>query len=109
MYEPARHVPLSPDPCDPAAIDVAVREIVEDALAQFDPEYFWPAHPLDDGVADGVTTLYFGAAGAIWALDRLHAGRDVHGRALWQDVISPGAPGQAPARQRAQAMSGTGW
>lgn len=76
MYEPARHVPVRPDPWDPAAAESAMHEIVEDALARFDPERFWPAHPLDDGVADGATTLYFGAAGAIWALDHLRAGRD---------------------------------
>ncbi len=76
MYEPARHVPLRADPWDPAAAELAVREIVEDALARFDPERFWPAHPLDDGVADGATTLYFGAAGAMWALAYLRAGHD---------------------------------
>lgn len=76
MYEPARHVPLRPDPWDPAAAELAVREIVEDALARFDPERSWPAHPLDEGVADGATTLYFGAAGAIWALGHLRVGRE---------------------------------
>lgn len=59
MYEPARHVPLRPDPWDAAAAETAVREIVEDAFARFDPERFWPAHPLDEGAADGATTLYF--------------------------------------------------
>jgi hypothetical protein len=36
----------------------------------------WPAHPLDDGVRDGSTTLYFGAAGVFWALRYLRHGVD---------------------------------
>jgi hypothetical protein len=71
MYEPARHLKLSPEPWDPAAARAAIREIVEDAHAAFDPERFWPAHPLDEHTREGATTIYLGAAGAIWALDYL--------------------------------------
>lgn len=72
MYEPARHVPLTRQPWDPAAARAAIGEIIDDAVAAFDAARFWPAHPLDDGVRDGSTTLYAGAAGTIWALDYLH-------------------------------------
>src|SRR5262249_51787527 len=34
-------------------------------------ERFWPAHPLDEGVRDGHTSFYFGAAGVIWGIDYL--------------------------------------
>ena len=34
-------------------------------------ERFWPAHPLDDGIGDGHTSFYFGAAGMIWRIDYL--------------------------------------
>jgi hypothetical protein len=44
---------------------------VADAVAAFDPHRFWPAHPLDDGLPDGHTSLYAGAVGVIWALDYL--------------------------------------
>src|SRR5205807_2114621 len=42
-----------------------------DALGHFDPERFWPAHPMEDGLPDGSTSLYCGATGVIWALQHL--------------------------------------
>jgi hypothetical protein len=48
----------------------AIREIVDDALAHFDPETLWPSHPLD-GVPHGLAGLYMGASGVILALDQL--------------------------------------
>jgi hypothetical protein len=71
VYEPSRHLPLSPAPWDPAAARAAIAEIVADAHARFSPERFWPAHPLDEHTREGATTIYLGAAGAIWALDHL--------------------------------------
>jgi hypothetical protein len=71
MHDAARHVPLRDEPWDPALAGAAIHEIVDDALARFDPEDFWPAHPLDDGARTGTTGLYFGAAGVLWALDHL--------------------------------------
>ena len=50
---------------------MAIDEIVADAITQFEPERLWPAHPFDDGLADGNASLYFGAIGVIWALDYL--------------------------------------
>ncbi len=71
MYDPARHIPLSPDPWDEDAARAAIAEIVEDALARFDEENFWLAHPREDHPVDGATQLYFGATGVLWALDYL--------------------------------------
>lgn len=79
MYDPARHVPLRPDPWDAVAARAALQEIIDDALSHFDPERFWPSHPLEDGLPDGATGLYFGATGVIWALDYLRRqGATVH-------------------------------
>lgn len=71
MFEPARHVPLRPLAWNESDADVAIGEIVADALAHFDARQFWPAHPSDDGVGDGNTSFYFGATGMIWGLDYL--------------------------------------
>ena len=73
MYQSTRHFPLRPEPWDEAGARAAIQEITADALAAFDPARFWPAHPMDDGVDDGHTGVYFGAAGTIWALDYLRA------------------------------------
>jgi Lanthionine synthetase C-like protein len=71
MAEATRHVALEPRIWDPAEAQTAIDEIVDDAYAQLDLARFWPAHPQDDGVQNGDTSLYIGAAGVIWALDHL--------------------------------------
>jgi hypothetical protein len=71
MIEPSRHVPLRPEPWEPRAAEQAIAEIAADALGAFDGAQLWPAHPLEDGVKDGHSSIYFGAAGVIWALEHL--------------------------------------
>jgi hypothetical protein len=38
-------------------VRAAIEEIATDAIAQFHPDTFWPAHPSDDGVGDGNTLM----------------------------------------------------
>jgi hypothetical protein len=54
-----RHRPLAHDAWSELAVRAAIEEIATDAIAHFDPDRFWPAHPSDDGVGDGdpVSTL----------------------------------------------------
>jgi hypothetical protein len=72
MITPGRHRPLVHDGWNETAARTVIENIVEDAIAQFHPDTFWPAHPSDDGVGDGDPSFYKGAAGVIWALDYLH-------------------------------------
>jgi hypothetical protein len=67
-----RHRPLAADPWNESSARAVIDEIATDAIAHFDADTFWPAHPSDDGVADGNPSFYFGATGVIWALDYLH-------------------------------------
>jgi len=71
MYDAARHAPLTTVDWNPGAARAAIAEIVADAVAAFDPERYWPAHPMDDGAPDGTTGAYLGAAGMVWGLDFL--------------------------------------
>jgi hypothetical protein len=71
MFDPRRHIALSPDAWDEEVARRAIGEIVDDALDCFDPDRFWPVHPLDEGAPEPSTSLYFGAAGMLLALDRL--------------------------------------
>ena len=71
MGETARHVPLRPLGWNAGEVSAAIEDIAADALAHFDDERFWPAHPLEDGLRDGTTSFYMGATGVIWALDYL--------------------------------------
>src|SRR4051812_43410723 len=67
-----RHRALTHDAWSELAARAAIEEIAADAIAQFDPDTFWPGHPSDDGVGDGNPSFYVGATGVIWALDYLH-------------------------------------
>ena len=71
MIEPARHLPLRPIRWTDAAAASAIEDIVADGLEHFDGSRFWPAHPLDEGVRDGHSSLYLGASGMIWGIDYL--------------------------------------
>src|SRR5215475_9102840 len=85
LFDPARHVATAPDAWDEGAARAAIRQIVDDALERFDPDGFWPAHPLDEAGHQPLTSVYFGAAGVLWALDHLRRagavefGQDFHG------------------------------
>jgi hypothetical protein len=71
MIDRARHVPLRPIAWNAAEAATAIEEIAADAIAHFDPQRFWRAHPQDDKLPDGNASLYIGATGVIWALDYL--------------------------------------
>lgn len=73
LFDPARHVPVSARPWDPGAARAAIGEIVADAVAAFDPEALWRSHPQEDGMPDGITGLYVGASGMLWALEFLRS------------------------------------
>lgn len=71
MIDQARHVPLRSIRWSESDAAAAIEDIVADGLDHFDAERFWPAHPLDEGIRDGHTSLYFGAAGMVWGLEYL--------------------------------------
>jgi hypothetical protein len=72
LHDPSRHEPLTTAPWSDDAANTGVRRIVADAIARFEPEALWPAHPLDDPKdAIPFCMVYFGAAGVVWALQRL--------------------------------------
>ena len=71
MIERLRHVPLRSTAWNAADAADAIEEIASEAMAHFHPDRFWPAHPLDEGIASGHTSFYCGATGMIWALDYL--------------------------------------
>lgn len=70
LFDPARHEALSVSVWDDGAARAAIKRIVSSALADFDAEQGWPAHPLDEPESPGQRfhSLYFGSGGVIWAL-----------------------------------------
>jgi hypothetical protein len=95
LHDPARHEALRSRAWDETRVRATIERIVGETLAAFSPDTLWPPHPADlnadDDPATPFTTLYFGAAGVVWALDYLDA------------VGAASAPSFAPHLARIQA------
>jgi lantibiotic modifying enzyme len=75
LYSPDEFEPLTDEPWDDERVRAAIRAIVADADAAFDPAGLWPANEWDAwGSTPPVKDLYCGAGGVIWALDALRRG-----------------------------------
>lgn len=72
LFDPARHEPLDTGLAwSEARAREAIHAIVRDSEQARMPDGGWPVHPLDEEGAvprGGFKSLYFGAAGVIWAL-----------------------------------------
>jgi len=72
LYRPELHEPLTERAWDDAWARDAIRSLVADADAAYDPASLWPAHDWDGWrAALPMKNLYVGAAGVAWALERL--------------------------------------
>jgi hypothetical protein len=72
LYDRALHEPLTETPWSEARVRDAIAELVADADAAYDPAQLWPAHEWDGFRAVlPLKNLYVGAAGVVWALERL--------------------------------------
>jgi hypothetical protein len=72
LHDPARHEALVPRAWNEAEARAAIEAIVAGTEARFDPDHYWPVHPLDrEGPEMVETPLYHGAAGVVWALHYL--------------------------------------
>ena len=69
LYDPARHEALTEAAWDEARARAAIEAISAEVEAAFDERTLWASHPLDDGGSGGTgdKSIYFGAAGVIWA------------------------------------------
>lgn len=77
LHEPDRHEALATLAWDAARARDAIARIVADCEDRFAPDRYWPLHPRDaepgDDAGPAATSLYFGAAGVMWALAYLEA------------------------------------
>jgi Lanthionine synthetase C-like protein len=72
LHDPAGFEPLVDEPWDDGRVRAAIRAIVADADAAFDPDGLWPAQEWDAWQAAlPLKNLYVGGAGVVWALDAL--------------------------------------
>ena len=83
LFDPTAHEPLTETEWDAARAEEEVAAIVAEAESA-GADGVWPNHPIDDDGGDldeGMTTLYLGAAGMIWALHQLGSSLDLAGPA----------------------------
>ena len=89
LFDPAAHEPLTQAAWSETSVREAVAAIAADAETAFDPERLWPPHPMDDlEESKQLTALYLGAAGVVWALDRLERVGAVELARDWTDVAA---------------------
>ena len=88
LFDPGRHESLHPVAWDAEAVHTEIQRIVADTENRFDPARLWAAHPRDRTPAEeasvGLTPLYHGACGVIWALHYLS---DRGGTTLQRDYL----------------------
>src|SRR3954471_24513876 len=104
LYSPDEFEPLTDEPWHDERVRAAIRTIVADADAAFDPVGLWPANESDAwGSIPSLKDLYCGAGGVIWALDALvhrgyaETGVDLAAAAGRTLELWPGAPDLAVA------------
>ena len=91
LFDPERHEPLCATRWSESAARDAIHAIVDDAHRSFSPDTLWPVHPRDadaDRPACPVASLYEGAAGVIWAMQRLGAQGAAAVGIDWSDTIT---------------------
>jgi hypothetical protein len=97
LFDPGAHEPLTRSGWDERRARSKIEQIVERTLEAYQPGRFWPRHPLDEygSASDCDKGLWIGAAGVLWALDRLDAGIGEAGvyDAFLSDPEFPGSTG----------------
>ncbi len=73
LFDPEVHEPLVDAVWDPLAVENAIRTITSEAEQALRGAEWWPVHPTEaePGDPDTFHGVYLGAAGVLWALDRL--------------------------------------
>ena len=120
LYRPDAFEPLTDEPWHRERVRDAIRAIVADADGGFDANELWPADAWDGWRTPlPLKSLYVGAAGVIWALDRLrergHAEAALELAAAarwtlerWRDAPDFMAGVELPAPPEASLLSGAG-
>ena len=89
LFSPQSHEPLTDQAWDEGTARAAIRQIAAGAEAGFDPQDLWRMHPLDDpnpAKRWEALGLSIGAAGVVWALDRLRREGLVDSTRDWAEV-----------------------
>lgn len=96
LFDPEEHEALTDSVWEERRARDAVAAICAAAIDAFEQDRFWPRSPLDEyGLpVERDRSLWIGAAGVLWALDRLGVGLDEAG--VYDSYLAdPEAPGSA--------------
>jgi lanthionine synthetase-like protein len=120
LYERGEFEPLVDEPWDEARVRDAIAAIVADTDAAFDADRLWPANEWDAYASTPpLKSLYCGAAGVVWALDKLRrkdlAETRVHlaaaltrARELWREAPDLGGMESLPSPPEPSLLCGEG-
>jgi len=74
LFDPVEHQPLDKRPWSESEARAVIAMLVDETVAAWHPQHWWPPHPDEDGVEDLAISephLYMGASGLVLALDFL--------------------------------------
>ena len=76
LFDPAEHEALTASTWDDTRARAGIDRIIARTVDAYEAQRFWPRNPLDDygQPAERDRSLWIGAAGVLWALERLGAG-----------------------------------
>jgi hypothetical protein len=103
LFDPVEHQPLDKRPWSESEARAVIAMLVDETVAAWHPQHWWPPHPDEDGVEDLAISephLYMGASGLVLALDSL-GGTDTKEPS---DSTLPALPKQLPAIFQATSL-----
>lgn len=71
LYDPNRHTQICTTPWSEEKIRSVIQDIFDRTVQHFDPINLWPKDPNEDTPVEILKTVYNGAAGALYALDKM--------------------------------------
>lgn len=69
LFEPTKHIKLSIIEWSKEKALNCIREIYSETLISMEPDKYWTASKDEDADIESNKTVYYGAAGTVWALD----------------------------------------
>ena len=71
IFDQDRHEPLLEATWNENLINEVIKDIFERTVSKYTEGDFWPTDPKEDSEASSNKSIYFGAAGALWALSNI--------------------------------------
>ncbi len=78
LFEPTKHETLTSAKWNKDEVRKVIKSIYDDTLKSFDAKKYWIADANEDADIESNKTMYYGATGTLWALDKIAKYLDRH-------------------------------